>query len=71
MSTMKAQPTQSIELIYAVTESLINMVYEPGEMYLRILNDVSGDRASLHGLNTAILGILLGKAYHIFVRVPS
>lgn len=63
MSTMKAQPTQSIELIYAVTDSLINMVYEPGEMYLRILNDVSGDRASLHGLNTAILGILLGKAY--------
>ena len=57
------QPQAAREQVEALSQSLVNKMLGQRELCIRLLSEGAGDRASSHGLNVAIIAMLMGKTF--------
>jgi len=60
---VSAQPQVAREQAEALSQSLVNKMLGQRELCIRLLSEGAGDRASSHGLNVAIIAMLMGKTF--------
>jgi putative nucleotidyltransferase with HDIG domain len=58
-----AQPQAAREQAEALSQSLVSKMLGQRELCIRLLSEGAGDRASSHGLNVAIIAMLMGKTF--------
>src|SRR5262249_9128568 len=58
-----SQPQLAREQAEALARALTAKMLGQRELCIRLLTDGAGDRASAHGLNVAIIAMLMGKAF--------
>ena len=58
-----AQPHAAREQVEALSQSLVNKMLGQRELCIRLLSEGAGDRASSHGLNVAIIAMLMGRTF--------
>jgi HD-GYP domain-containing protein (c-di-GMP phosphodiesterase class II) len=55
------RPVEAREATEALARKLVDQLLGDGEMCIRLLNTQVGDRAAAHGLNVAIVALLVGR----------
>jgi HD-GYP domain-containing protein (c-di-GMP phosphodiesterase class II) len=58
-----ADPGQARQVSEGLTRALVDKMLEAGELCIRVLNDPSGDRASAHAMNVALLSLLMARGF--------
>src|SRR2546426_4276089 len=58
-----AQPQAARGQAEALSQSLVSKMLGQRELCIRLLSEGAGDRASSHGLNVAIIAMLMGKTF--------
>lgn len=57
------QPVHAGEQVLTLAGALRDKMLVAGDLHVRLLGEASGDRASAHALNVAILSMLLGRGF--------
>jgi putative nucleotidyltransferase with HDIG domain len=57
------QPEAARRDTEALTQALLEKMLVEGEMCIRVLNAASGDRASAHAMNVAVIALLMGRTF--------
>ncbi len=60
-----AQPAQARQDIEALSQALVGKLLGDGEMCIRLLSAAAGDRSTAHGMNVAVIALLLGRAFKL------
>jgi putative nucleotidyltransferase with HDIG domain len=60
---VQARPTQARQDTEALSRALLDKLLVDGEMCIRLMNTQTGDRAAAHGLNVAIIALLMGRSF--------
>ena len=55
------RPAQAREETEALSRKLVDQLLVDGDMCIRLVNSQAGDRASAHGLNVAVIALLVGR----------
>jgi putative nucleotidyltransferase with HDIG domain len=55
------QPTQARRDAEALSRALLDKLLVDGDMCIRVVNSQMGDRAAAHGLNVAVVSLLMGR----------
>ncbi len=55
-------PVQAREDTEALSRKLVDQLLVDGEVCIRLMNTQTGDRAAAHGLNVAVIALLMGRA---------
>jgi putative nucleotidyltransferase with HDIG domain len=63
LALVAAQPLQAGEQAVALAGALRDKMLVAGDLHVRLLGEATGDRASGHALNVAILSMLLGRGF--------
>lgn len=58
----RTAPTQAREDTEALSRKLVDQLLVDGEVCIRLMNTQTGDRAAAHGLNVAVIALLMGRA---------
>jgi putative nucleotidyltransferase with HDIG domain len=61
------RPTQACHDAEALSRALVDKLLADGDMCIRLVNSQVGDRAAAHGLNVAVVALLMGRA----LRLPE
>ncbi|MFG6448025.1 HD-GYP domain-containing protein [Roseateles sp. BYS180W] len=56
------QPETARDQSQALSQALLDKMLVEGDLSIRLLTETTGDRATAHGLNVAIISLLLGRA---------
>jgi len=56
-------PEQARKDTEALTHALLEKMIGQGEMCIRVLNAASGDRATAHAMNVAVISLLMGRSF--------
>jgi putative nucleotidyltransferase with HDIG domain len=56
-------PEQARKDTEALTQALLDKMIGQGEMCIRVLNTASGDRATAHAMNVAVISLLMGRSF--------
>ena len=59
---VQLDPTQAHSDAVALANKLLERLAVEGEMCIRLVNSQAGDRAAVHGLNVAVIALLMGRA---------
>lgn len=59
----REQPQQARQDAEALSRALLDKLLVDGEMCIRLLSSSAGDRAAAHGLNVAVISLLLGRSF--------
>jgi len=60
---VQAQPAQARQDTEALSRALLDKLLVDGEMCIRLMNTQVGERAAAHGLNVAIIALLMGRTF--------
>ena len=60
---VQAQPMQARQDTEALSRALLDKLLVDGEMCIRLMSSQVGDRAAAHGLNVAIIALLMGRSF--------
>jgi putative nucleotidyltransferase with HDIG domain len=60
---VREQPEAARRETEALTQALLEKMLVEGEMCIRMLNVASGDRASAHVMNVAVISMLMGRTF--------
>jgi len=60
---VQAQPAAARRDAEALTQALMDKMLIEGEMCIRVLNAASGDRATAHVMNVAVISMLMGRTF--------
>jgi putative nucleotidyltransferase with HDIG domain len=60
---MNAKPQQAREQTEALAKAFVDKMLGQQEMCIRLLTEASGDKASLHAVNVAVIAMLMGKTF--------
>lgn len=58
-----AQPEAARRDAEGLTQALLDKMLIEGEMCIRVLNAASGDRATAHAMNVAVISLLMGRTF--------
>lgn len=58
-----SQPLFAREATEGLTRALLGKMMVDGEVCIRVLSEVQGDRATAHALNVAVISMLMGRAF--------
>jgi HD-GYP domain-containing protein (c-di-GMP phosphodiesterase class II) len=58
-----SKPVQARQDTEALTQALLDKMLGEGEMCIRVLNSASGDRATAHAMNVAVISLLMGRSF--------
>jgi HD-GYP domain-containing protein (c-di-GMP phosphodiesterase class II) len=58
----RAQPVQAREDTEALSRKLVDQMLVDGELCIRLMHTQTGDRAAAHGLNVAVIALLMGRS---------
>jgi HD-GYP domain-containing protein (c-di-GMP phosphodiesterase class II) len=58
---VRAEPVQAGEIATALARSIVDKMLAHGELCIRVLSDVHGDRGGAHALNVGVVSLLLGR----------
>ncbi len=58
-----AQPEAARETTEGLTRALLTKMMVDGELCIRVLAEVSADRATTHALNVAVISLLMGRVF--------
>ena len=59
------RPAQARQDIEALSQALLDKLLVDGDLCIRLVNNPTGDRAAAHGLNVAVVSLLMGRALHL------
>lgn len=59
------EPARACTDAEALAGKLIQRLAVEGEICIRLVNSQAGDRAAAHGLNVAVMALLMGRALHL------
>jgi HD-GYP domain-containing protein (c-di-GMP phosphodiesterase class II) len=60
---MQAQPQLAREATEGLTRALLDKMLIDGEVCIRVLSEVQGDRPTAHALNVAVISMLMGRVF--------
>ncbi len=60
-----SKPKLAREQSEALSRALVDKMLGAGEVCIRLLNEVAGDKASAHAINVAVIALLLGKTFNL------
>ncbi len=63
VDSVSAQPQLARERVEALSRALVDKMLGHHELCIRLLSEGAGDRASSHGLNVALIAMLMGKTF--------
>lgn len=59
------RPAQARQDIEALSQALLDKLLVDGDLCIRLVNNPPGDRAAAHGLNVAVVSLLMGRALQL------
>ena len=58
-----AQPVEAGTMPRALAKGLADKMFSADELCIRLLSEAAGDKASTHGLNVALISMLMGRSF--------
>lgn len=62
---VRAQPTQARQDVEALSQALVDKLLVDGEMCIRLLSTAAGDRSTAHGMNVAVISMLVARTFSL------
>jgi putative nucleotidyltransferase with HDIG domain len=60
---LRAQPEQTRQDVETLSRALVDKLLVDGEMCIRLLSTAAGDRSTAHGMNVAVIALLVGRVF--------
>lgn len=60
---VRAEPARAREDAEALSRALVDKLLVDGEMCIRLVNAAAGDRGTAHGMNVAVIALLMGRVF--------
>ena len=68
LELLQSQPRQAAQISHNVVHGLVKQIQEQGDVAIRLLTEVAGDKLAMHSVNVTVIALLLGRALGVAER---